>query len=291
MSEQSLDQPLALAAISLDLHEIEQSCLSRFDVSAQAWLARIGPHADVEEFVKAFGAYLEKEIEREMLFSRASLASDLRFLSEGIGAILSRLVSTLKARRSFWLLVARAKAEKIPTPAEPIISAANHKGSRDSNAKVAGTQQPVRPGEAPTSDSKNDLRSKPIEEPARTVAAETIRVGGVAGAPRSLAPISREQITGGTESASVCKRKPARRDPRYEKIEKALRQIAEARPKNHNEVFSLLDERGIPLPRAAPFVGAKGWLAAFHKDKHAARVWLSKAWSRLNLPSFSRGPK
>jgi hypothetical protein len=147
------------------------------------------------------------------------------------------------------------------------------------------------PGEARTLDSKSDFRSKPIEEPARTVGPDTIQVRGAAGAPRSFAPVGRERITGGTESASVCKRKPAPRDPRYEKIDKALREIAEARPKNHEEVFGLLDGRGIPLARAAPFVGAKGWLAAFHKDKHAARVRLSKAWSRLNLPSFPRGPK
>jgi hypothetical protein len=290
MSEQSLEKPLALAAISLDLHQDEQSCLCFFDVSAREWLSRVDPHGDVEEFVTAFGAYLDKEREGVTRLRRTLLASSLRFLSEERGAILSRLDSTLERRKSFWLLVARAKAEKIPSSAEPI-SATSHKSSGDSNAKVSNKPQPVRLGEAPTSESKSDFRSKPIEEPARTVGRDTICVGGVAGAPRSLAPIDREQITGGTESARVCKRKPAPRDPRYEQIDKALREIAQARPKNHEEVFRLLHERSIPLPRAAPFVGAKGWLAAFHKDKHAARVWLSKAWARLNLESFLRGQK
>jgi hypothetical protein len=286
-----LHEPLALAARSLDLHDLEQSCLFRFDVSAQEWLSRVDAQSGVEEFVKAFGSYLEEEKKRVMAWLRACLLSDLRFLSEDRGAILSRLESTLKARRSFLLLVARAKAEKIPTSAEPIILAASHEGSGDSNAKIANTPQPVRPGEAPTSDSKSDFGSKPIEEVARTVGPDTIRVGDMVGAPRSLAPTGREQITRGTESASLCKRKAARRNPRYEIIEKALRQIAEARPKNHEEVFGLLDSRRIPLPRAAPFVVTKGWLAGFQKDDHAARVWLSKAWARLDLPSFARGPK
>jgi hypothetical protein len=213
MSDKALDQPLALAGISLDLYKNAQSCLYLFNVSAQEWLSTVDPGPGVEEFIRAFAAYLEKEKERTMVWLRSCLASDLTLLSEDRGATISRLDSTLKSMKSFWLLVARAKAEEIPPSAEPIILAASHKRSGDSNAKVSNTPQPVRPGEAPTLDSKSDFRSKPIEEPARTVGADTIRVGGVAGAPRSFAPIAREQITGGTESARVCKRKPAPRDP------------------------------------------------------------------------------
>jgi hypothetical protein len=108
MSNDLLHEPLALAARSLDLHESEQSCLFHFDVSAQEWLSRVDPHADVEEFVTAFGAYLEQEKERVMRLPRTLLASDLRFLSEDRGAILSmtqaRLCSSTKVGFSGRLL-------------------------------------------------------------------------------------------------------------------------------------------------------------------------------------------
>ena len=92
------------------------------------------------------------------------------------------------------------------------------------------------------------------------------------------------------KSSSARKAKSGRRNPNYEMIDKALREIDQARPRNQQEVFRMLDSRHIPLPLAAPFRGGKGWLVAFQKDEHAARVWLSKAWSRLSLRSFTPRP-
>ena len=86
------------------------------------------------------------------------------------------------------------------------------------------------------------------------------------------------------------KRKRVRRNAKYEGIDEALREIAKSRPKAHEEVFQALEGRS-KLPNAEPFKTAGGWHAGFKKDAVAARAWLSKAWSRLNLPAFLRGPK
>jgi hypothetical protein len=84
--------------------------------------------------------------------------------------------------------------------------------------------------------------------------------------------------------------KSRRQHARYEAIDKELRKIAEMRPMSHKEVFGSLDGRA-PIPYAKPFATAGGWLAGFQRDQAAARAWLSKAWSRLHLPPFPRGPK
>jgi hypothetical protein len=81
-----------------------------------------------------------------------------------------------------------------------------------------------------------------------------------------------------------------RRNARYEAIDKQLRKIAEMRPMSHEEVFRSLDRRA-RTPYAEPFATARGWLPGFQRDPAAARAWLSKAWSRLHLPPFRRGPK
>lgn len=82
-----------------------------------------------------------------------------------------------------------------------------------------------------------------------------------------------------------------RRNSRYEKIDKALREFAEMRPRSHEEVFQALDDRQVRVPFSEPFCTAGAWLAGFRKDHKHARAWLSKAWSRLNLPAFRKGPK
>ncbi len=84
--------------------------------------------------------------------------------------------------------------------------------------------------------------------------------------------------------------KPRRQHARYEAIDKELRKIAEMRPMSHEEVFRSLDGRA-PIPFAEPFATVRGWSAGFQRDQAAARAWLSKAWSRLHLPPFPRGPK
>jgi hypothetical protein len=76
-----------------------------------------------------------------------------------------------------------------------------------------------------------------------------------------------------------------RQSPKYEKIYKALREIAKMPPRNHREVFECLDGRA-PLPKAQPFEKAGKWLRGFEADPHGAHAWLSRNWSRLGLPPF-----
>ena len=85
--------------------------------------------------------------------------------------------------------------------------------------------------------------------------------------------------------------KRTRQSLRYKTMDQTLTAIAEAKPKTHAEVFRALDGRHVALPGAAPFATAHGWLAGFQKDPQRAHAWLSKTWSRLNLPAFPRGPK
>jgi hypothetical protein len=70
-----------------------------------------------------------------------------------------------------------------------------------------------------------------------------------------------------------------------------LREIADARPKSHDEVFRLLEERKVAIPRSKLFEMPGGWVRGFQGDPRAASAYLSKAWGRLRLPAFLRGPK
>jgi hypothetical protein len=81
-----------------------------------------------------------------------------------------------------------------------------------------------------------------------------------------------------------------RRSPKYVEIDEALLEIAKSQPKNHGEVFNALQGR-VDIPDAKPFKNAGGWTSGFRKDPRVAREWLSKSWSRLELPAFRRGPK
>jgi len=128
-----------------------------------------------------------------------------------------------------------------------------------------------------------------------------IRQDEPSGGPRAIAPIASHNLAHidklREEQGAVWKapsaglrRKPVRRSPRYEAIDSTLRRIAESRPTSHEAVFRALDGR-IPIPNAEPFGSAGGWLIGFRRNKTAARTWLSKAWSRLSLLAFPRGPK
>jgi len=86
-------------------------------------------------------------------------------------------------------------------------------------------------------------------------------------------------------------KKASRRNRKYEAIDSALREIAEARPKDHEEVFRVLENRRIPVANRQPFKGARGWLKGFKQNPHLARGWLSQTWGKLGLPTFARGPK
>ncbi len=86
-------------------------------------------------------------------------------------------------------------------------------------------------------------------------------------------------------------KKPVRRNEKYERIDKALHEFAAARPKSHQEVFRLLDDRKVAIPNRRPFKAAGGWLKGFQQNRHSASAWLSQEWGRLSLPAFPRGPK
>jgi len=92
-------------------------------------------------------------------------------------------------------------------------------------------------------------------------------------------------------NASHKAKKPSRRNQKYEGIDKALRAFAASRPKSHQEVFRLLDDRKVAVPNRRPFKAAGGWLKGFLQDRHSASAWLSHAWGTLGLPAFPRGPK
>jgi predicted acyl esterase len=105
-----------------------------------------------------------------------------------------------------------------------------------------------------------------------------------------------EKTTGTTAQSEDSKQsqrlqKPVRRNERSRKIDDALLQIADSRPKTHDLVFQSLDRRRVPTPLAEPFVTGGGWIAGFRRDAQAARAWLSKRWSELDLLPFPRGPK
>jgi hypothetical protein len=103
-------------------------------------------------------------------------------------------------------------------------------------------------------------------------------------------PALRAQDQQGSRKGHVGK-KPVRRNARYEAIDRALREIAKARPKNHDEVFRILDDRKVSVPSRKPFKGVGGWLKGFQQNRPSASAWLSQAWGRLDLPAFARGPK
>jgi hypothetical protein len=120
------------------------------------------------------------------------------------------------------------------------------------------------------------------QQPAGTAA------DGVPGSP--LAP---PRASGGMSdrgAAHSLPPRPVRRSAKYDAIDRALREIAKAYPGSHKEVFRLPDGRS-PTANSEPFESAGGWLAGFQRDRIAARSWLSKRWSGLQLPPFRRGPR
>jgi len=87
------------------------------------------------------------------------------------------------------------------------------------------------------------------------------------------------------------RKRPVRRNQKYEKIDDALQEIADSRPSTQEAAFQSLDDRRVVTPSAEPFMTARGWMAGFRRDEAAARAWLSKRWAELNLPPLPRGPK
>jgi hypothetical protein len=164
--------------------------------------------------------------------------------------------------------------------------------------------------------SADDSRRAEIEQEVATLSAKRVRLiaeypqlgraetrndaTGIATSPKAGADQSgigeSAQVSQAAQEPSEPKKgrtekKPVRRNAKYETIDKALNGLADARPRDHEAVFRSLDDRKIAVPNCRPFKAAGGWLKGFHKDPHAARAWLSRAWSRLGLPAFARGPK
>jgi hypothetical protein len=108
--------------------------------------------------------------------------------------------------------------------------------------------------------------------------------------PDESAQMPRNQEAQGPKDSRKGKR-PVRRNQRYKVIDEAFGEIAKARPKNHEEVFRLLEDREVPIPNRKPFKSTRGWVKGFNQDRHAASAWLSQTWGRLGLPAFARGPK
>ena len=135
-------------------------------------------------------------------------------------------------------------------------------------------------------------RAAELIEPEIAVQTEAVEPNGdESQQPRAVTPVN--AIPGRNADwhrAVVGRPRRVRRNARYEAIDQVLRDIAKSQPKGHEEVFQALDGR-CRVPNADPFRGAGGWHAGFRKNRVAAQAWLSKAWSRLNLPAFSRGPK
>ena len=75
----------------------------------------------------------------------------------------------------------------------------------------------------------------------------------------------------------------------YKAIDEALVGIAESKPSDHQEVFRLLDSRGITRPQLDWL--QESWVAGFLNYPERARPWLSKRWTKNGLPPFSQGPK
>jgi hypothetical protein len=113
---------------------------------------------------------------------------------------------------------------------------------------------------------------------------------GASQKPERLGDVLRVQEAHQPTSSRKAK-KPVRRNQKYEKIDKALQEIAESRPRTQEEVFQSLDGRKVVIPPAEPFETARGWIAGFRRDEGAARSWLSKRWGELDLPPLPRGPK
>jgi len=116
--------------------------------------------------------------------------------------------------------------------------------------------------------------------------------------PVHLPPAAVDESASASAAApptDVSRSSPARKREkptgRYSAIDKMLTNISDAKPKNHDQVFRLLEERRVRIPHAEPFESCGGWRAGFRSDPQAARAWLSKRWSLLKLPGFPRGPK
>jgi hypothetical protein len=99
------------------------------------------------------------------------------------------------------------------------------------------------------------------------------------------------EMAHGPEERKKSQKRKLRRNERYERIDKALRDCAASRPRSHEEVFQLLDSRKVTIPNRSPFKAAGGWFKGFQQDRHSASVWLSQAWGKLNLPAFRPGPR
>jgi hypothetical protein len=86
-------------------------------------------------------------------------------------------------------------------------------------------------------------------------------------------------------------RKPGRPHSRYQKIDEALRRIADSQPKTQSEIFKGLDEAKIAVPNSEPFHSARNWSLGYRNNRHRASSWLSTRWRVLALEPLPRGPK
>jgi hypothetical protein len=138
-------------------------------------------------------------------------------------------------------------------------------------------------------DAVNEERARRAE---KAVSLPSVNVIGVPPA-EERAPLAERQVEPSRSSEQKVRQQrgqPVRSSPIYTAIYKALRQIAESRPRTQEQVFQALEARHVALPTAKPFAN-HGWLRGFQMDEGRARSWLSKTWAKLKLPALPRGPK
>jgi hypothetical protein len=141
-----------------------------------------------------------------------------------------------------------------------------------------------------------DFRVVAVGRHAITESLAVVFYAGALNAVATTARIQPPRASGGMAEEEPSKsrrsgKQPTRRHPRYKQIDAALIEISQSRPRTQEEVFQSLDNRRVPVPPAEPFLSGRGWMAGFGRDRAAARAWLSKRWSELNLLPFQKGPK
>jgi hypothetical protein len=98
------------------------------------------------------------------------------------------------------------------------------------------------------------------------------------------------ESTDAESDARPAAKAPKRRHASYEKIDQALEDIFESKPKGYKEVVQQL-ERRVPLPKGKIFEGKKGWIAAYRSNQNGVTSWLSKRRRERGLPYLVPGPK
>ena len=155
-------------------------------------------------------------------------------------------------------------------------------------ARAAEIARSLDQGHEPVTGSGLGTADPPPVAPHECIGTETEHVSMTASTERD--PELGGSVNRHDAGADRTNRRRPRRSQKYERIDEELRKIALARPNTQEEVFEALQARRVVWPSAEPFA-THGWVAGFRRDEAAARSWLSKRWSELDLPPLPQGPK